>query len=327
MSLLPCPVPLLRARISALMQRFSAIVLRPASADNLFRRAFRAGLLSLLLAAVANSVAAQEAPYFVTYDHHMEEPGNLEIATWTTLGVPRSGQKLFFAPFSEFEYGVTARWTTELYLESQATSGDSAVFTGWRLENRFKPLKREHWINPILYFEYEAINEASKIHKEVVGNAGISDERNAELAATNAHEIEAKLILSSNLHDWNLAGNFIVEKNLSQDEGFEFGYALGVARPLAKLASGAECRFCRENFTAGLELYGGLGSTNGFGFHETAHYLAPVISWQLSDNSSLHFSPLVGLTNVSYPLLLRFGYAYEIRAFGRKVAQMFGGKP
>jgi hypothetical protein len=280
-----------------------------------------AGILFLLI-----SVArAQEAPYIVTYDHHMEEPGNLEIATWTTTGIPRSGQNLFFAPFAEFEYGVTGRWTAELYLEGQATSGDSAVFTGWRLENRFKPLKREHWINPVLYFEYEGINEASKIIKEVVGNAEISDERNAELAAVHAHEIETKLILSSNVHDWNLAGNFIVEKNLSQDEGFEFGYALGFAHPLSSLASGKVCRFCRENFTAGMELYGGLGSTNGFGFHETAHYLSPVISWQLTDNSSLHFAPSIGLTDVSYPLLLRFGYSYEVRAFGSKVAHWFGG--
>ena len=272
-------------------------------------------------------VYAQEAPYFVTYDHHLEEPGNLEIATWTTVGIPRSGQKLFFAPFSELEYGVTGRWTAELYLEGQATSGDSAVFTGWRLENRFRPLKREHRINPILYFEYEGINEATKILKEIVGNAEISNERNAELTAMDAHEIETKLILSSNIHDWNLAENFIVEKNLSADEGFEFGYALGVSRPLSKLASGKECRFCLENFHAGLELYGGLGSTNGFGFHETAHYLAPVISWQISDNSSIHFSPSFGLTNVSYPALLRFGYAYEIRGFGSKVARIFGGKP
>src|SRR5262249_46397707 len=143
---------------------------------------------------------AQEAPYFVTYDHHLEEPGNLEIATWTTLGVPRSGQNLFLAPYAEFEYGVTGRWTAELYLEGQGTPGDSAVFTGWRLENRFKPFKREHGINPILYFEYESINEASRIHKEVVGNAEISNERNGELSRTHAHEIEAKLILSSNVH-------------------------------------------------------------------------------------------------------------------------------
>ncbi len=280
----------------------------------------------VLLMGTAASIHSQEAPYFVTYDHHLEEPGNLEIATWSTVGIPRSGQNLFFAPFSEFEYGVTGRWTAELYLEGQSTSGDSAVFTGWRLENRFKPLKREHWINPILYFEYENINEASKIIKEVVGNAEISDERNAELSREHAHELEAKLILSRNVHDWNLAGNFIVEKNLSAEEGFEFGYALGVSHPLSKLASGKECHFCRENFNAGLELYGGLGSTNGFGFHETAHYLAPVISWQVSDNSSLHFSPSFGLTNVSYPALLRFGYAYEIRGFGSKVARMLGAR-
>jgi hypothetical protein len=287
----------------------------------------RSRIFALVLITAASALLyAQEAPYFVTYDHHLEEPGNLEIATWTTVGIPRSGQNLFFAPFSEFEYGVTARWTAELYLEGQATSGDSAVFTGWRLENRFKPLKREHWINPILYFEYEGINEATKIFKEVVGNAEISNERNAELARVHAHEIEAKLILSSNVHDWNVSENFIVEKNLSADEGFEFGYALGVSRPLSKLASGKECRFCLENFNAGLELYGGLGSTNGFGFHETAHYLAPVISWQVSDNSSIHFSPSFGLTNVSYPALLRFGYAYEIRGFGSKVARIFGGR-
>ena len=281
--------------------------------------------LALLIGAAA-SVHSQEAPYFVTYGHHLEEPGNLEIATWTTVGIPRAGQNLFVAPFSEFEYGVTGRWTAELYLEGQATAGDSAVFTGWRLENRFRPFKREHWINPILYFEYEGINEATKILKEIVGNAEISNERNAELAAVHAHEIETKLILSSNVHDWNLSENFIVEKNLSADEGFEFGYALGVSRPLSKLASGQECRLCLENFHAGLEFYGGLGSTNGFGLHDTAHYLAPVISWQVSDNSSIHFSPSFGLTNVSYPVLLRFGYVYEIRGFGSKVARIFGGR-
>jgi hypothetical protein len=281
----------------------------------------------VLFLAAATRVYAQEAPYFVTYDHHLEEPGNLEVAGASTLGIPRSGQRLFFAPYTEFEYGVTGRWTSELYLEGQSTSGDSTVFTGWRLENRFRPLKREHWINPVLYLEYEGINEASRIQKEIVGNAEISGEKNAELADTHAHELETKLILSSNVHDWNLAGNFIVEKNLSASEAFEFGYALGASRPLAKLASGTACRLCRENFNAGLELYGGLGTANGFGLHHTAHYLAPVIAWQISDSSSLRFSPSIGLTHLSNPVLLRFGYSYEFRGFGRKVAQLFGGKP
>ena len=279
------------------------------------------------LLSVALCSKAQESPYFVTYDHHLEEPGNLEIATSSTMGVPRSGQRFYFAPYAEFEYGVTGRWTSELYLEGQSTAGDSAVFTGWRWENRFRPLAREHWINPVLYLEYEGINEASRIQKEIVGNAPGFGEPNSELSQTHAHELETKLILSSNFHDWNLAENFIVEKNLSQNEGFEFGYSLGVSRPLASLASGTKCRFCRENFSAGVELYGGLGSTAGFGFHDTAHYLAPVIAWQVSDNATLRFSPAIGLTHQSNPVLLRFGYSYEVRGFGSKLAQLFGGKP
>jgi len=271
--------------------------------------------------------AAQESPYFVTYDHHLEEPGNLEIETSSTMGVPRSGQRFFLAPYIELEYGVMGRWTSELYLEGQSTAGDSAVFTGWRFENRFRPLKREHWINPVLYLEYEGINEASRIQKEIVGNAPGFGEPHSELSQTHAHELETRLILSSNVHDWNLAENFIVEKNLSDEEGFEFGYTLGIYRPLATLASGANCRFCRENFSAGLELYGGLGSTNGFGLHETAHYAAPVIAWQISDNASLRFSPAIGLTHESNPVLLRFGYTYEIRGFRSKLARLFGAKP
>ena len=281
-------------------------------------------LFSLFILAARSR--AQESPYFVTYDHHLEEPGNLEIATSSTLGVPRSGQRFYIAPYAEFEYGVTGRWTAELYLEGQSTAGDSAVFTGWRLESRFRPLKREHRINPVLYLEYEGINEASRIQKEIVGNAPDLGEPNSELSQTHAHELETKLIFSSDVHNWNLAENFIVEKNLSAEEGFEFGYALGVYRPLGTLASVANCRFCRENFSAGLELYGGLGSTNGFGFHNTAHYAAPVIAWQISDNASLRFSPAIGLTHESNPLLLRFGYSYEVRGFGTKLARLFGAK-
>jgi hypothetical protein len=284
----------------------------------------RVAYIPVLIAFASFVAQAQESPYFVTYDHHLEEPGNLEIEASSTAGVPRQGQHFFFAPYLELEYGVTGRWTSELYLEGQSTAGDSTIFTGWRIENRFRPLAREHRINPLLYLEYESISEASRIQKEIVGTA---TEINAAARATRAHELETKLILSSTAHNWNIAENFIVEKNLSENEGFEFGYALAVARPLAMLASGKNCRFCRENFIAGLELYGGLGTTLGFGLHDTAHYLAPAISWQISDNASLRFSPAIGLTYGSSPALLRLGYSYEIRGFSSKLARLFGAKP
>lgn len=97
-------------------------------------------------------------------------------------------------------------------------------------------------------------------------------------------------------------------------------------RPLATLASGTDCRFCRENFTAGLEMYGGLGSTEAFGLRDTAHYVAPTVAWRLSEDSSLKVSPGFGMTENSDRFLLRVGYTFEISGFGSKVAHMFRGK-
>jgi len=188
------------------------------------------GFSFLATALLALPGHAQESPYFVTYDHYLEEPGNLELEIFSTLGVPRAGQRTFFAPYAEFEYGVTTRWTSELYLEGQSTTGDSTVFTGWRWENRFRPLKREHIINPVLYLEYENINEASRIQKEIVGKAPLAFQPNSELSQAHAHELEAKLILSSDVRHWNIAENLVVERNLSENEGFEFGYAFAASR-------------------------------------------------------------------------------------------------
>jgi hypothetical protein len=269
---------------------------------------------------------AQESPFFVTYTHHLEEPGNLEIETSTTTGIPRTGQRFYTAPYLELEYGITARWTSELYLEAQSSWEDSTVFTGWRLENRYKPLAREHRINPLLYLEYENVNEGSRIQKEIEGAGPDLISHNKLLTLPRAHEVEAKLILSSDFHDWNISENFTAANNFSAAEGVEFGYAFGVSRPLARLASGTNCRLCRENFQAGLEAYGGLGSTLDFGFHSNAHYIAPVVSWMLTDNSSLHFSPAFGLTQGSNSAVIRFGYSYEIQSFGSRVSRLLSGK-
>jgi len=282
-------------------------------------------LAVIAIICTAASATAQESPYFVTYDHHLEEPGNLELAVLNTVGFSRQDLPNYIAPYAEIEYGVKAWWTSEFYLEALSRSQDSTILTGWRWENRFRLLPREHRINPVFYIEFERINEASSIHKEIVGEAHVLDEPNAELREEVENELEAKLILSSYVRDWNISENFIVEKNFSADEGLEFGYALGIARLLGTLASADDCVFCAENFVAGLELYGGLGSSEEFGFEETAHYLAPALSWQIGD-TNLKFSTAFGLTHDSAPVLVRFGYSHEIHGFGRTVKRLFGGR-
>lgn len=58
---------------------------------------------------------AQERPYFVTYSHDLEEPGNLEVEFKSTAATPKYGN-LFFGETVELEYGAKGWWTTEVYL-------------------------------------------------------------------------------------------------------------------------------------------------------------------------------------------------------------------
>jgi hypothetical protein len=240
----------------------------------------------------------------------MEEPGNLEFATKSVTGFPRAGNA-FLGNAVELEYGVKTWWTSELYLDSQTTANESSLFTGFRFENRFRPLLQEHWINPVLYAEFEDINSADKALLEVVGHDGVSDFLNRNDRSEKKREVELKLILSSNFKGWNLAENMIAEKNIAGDP-WEFGYAVAVSRPLSLTASPNACRFCRENFTMGAELYGGLGDRYSFGLHDTSHYLAPTMAFHMPSGPTFSISPAAGLNSNSHGFLLRFGVAYEI---------------
>jgi hypothetical protein len=271
---------------------------------------------------------AQESPYIVTYDHYLEEPGSLEVEYFSTFGTQRRGND-FDAFSTEFEYGATAWWTTEVYLAGQTTFNDSTIFTGFRWENRFRLLQREHFVNPVLYIEYENTSGADKILKEVEGHDVESDynDSNGVLRKEHDHELEMKLLLSSTFKGWNVAVNPIVTKNLSPSEPWEFAYAIGASRPFALKASPNRCNFCRENFIAGVEMYGGLGDARSAGLHDTSHYIAPAVAWNLPSDWTIRISNGFGLNDNSHRLLLRWGLSREFSGFGAIVARLFGGRP
>ena len=276
------------------------------------RRQWRSRFLPVLVIAAASAACrAQERPYFVTYSHEMEEPGNLEIEMFSVVGKPPGGNR-FLGSTTEFEYGAKAWWTTEFYLDGQSTWHDSTIFTGYRWENRFRPLLREHRINPVIYVEYENTS-ADKALREVVGHDGRPDfyDSNAVARADKERELELKLILGSNFRGWNLSENFIAEKNFT-DDPWEFGYAWAASRPLRLAASAHKCAFCREKFMAGVEMYGGLGDALGFGLKNTSHYLGPAINWSAPNGMTFSFSLQFGLNDYSIPRLYRFGVQYEI---------------
>jgi hypothetical protein len=262
---------------------------------------------------------AQEWPYLVTYSHELEEPGNLEVAFKNVQAAPHSGNQ-FISSTMELEYGATAWWTTEVYLSGQHTQNDSTIFTGYRWENRFRPLLHEHFINPVLYVEYEDINRADKSFLEITGHKSIQDlwVPNDVARSLVERSIETKLILSSNIRGWNLSENFIAEKNL-KNEPWEFGYAIGASRPLAMKARSQNCWLCRENFSAGAEMYGGLGDRYSFGWRQTSQYLGPTVAFNIPKGPSSVFSPTFGLNDNSVGVLWRFKVSYEIQQIGSYV--------
>lgn len=267
---------------------------------------------------LAPGASAQEAPYFVTYSHQLEEPGNLDVEFYGAAASPKNGNT-FGSGTIEFEYGLKGWWTTEFYLSGQTTANDSTVFNGFRYENRFRPLMREHFINPVLYVEYENLNEADRSLLEITGHDGVQNYvvPNGIGRAITERSLETKLILGTNYRGWNFSENFIAEKDLNESDPWEFGYALGVSRPLALAASPRACTFCRENFAAGLELYGGLGDTNGFGWKATSQYLGPIIAFSIPHGPTIAFSPNFGLNDNSLGVLYRFKVSYEFQQIFR----------
>jgi hypothetical protein len=283
-------------------------------------------LVVTLISLISPAARGQESPYIVAYDDDVEERGNLEVEYFSTFGVQRGGND-FHAFWLELEYGAMSRWTTGLYLDGQTTLGQSTIFTGARFENRFRPFKREHGINPVLYFEYEHKNGADKILKEVEGHDVASDflTPNAFARRDHINELEFKLILSSTVKGWNFTQNTLAAKNLSNNP-WEFGYALGVSHPLSRKAS-KPCAFCLESFDVGLEMYGGLGDRHRFGLHETSHYLAPVVSWNLAPTWTVRVSTGFGLNDTSQRLLVRWGVSHDFPDFGQKIARLFRNAP
>jgi len=270
---------------------------------------------TLVLLSTPRLVRAQEPPYFVTYSDALEEPGNLEIATKNLAATPKNANG-FESTTLELEYGAKAWWTTELYLQGQGTAGDSTVFTGFRWENRFRLLPTEHWVNPVLYLEYEDVNGADKSILELTGHDSHADlqTRDAEGKRDISRTMEGKLILSSNPKGWNVSENWIMEKDV-MGGAWEFGYAVGASRPLTFSGSGQTCVWCRKNFSAGAEVYGGLATVHDFGFNNTSHYAGPTANMSLPHRFTVGLSPQFGLSSDSAGVLWRFNFAYEVQQF------------
>lgn len=277
----------------------------------------------LILVVVFRDGFAQESPYFVTDHHHLPDPGALGLANYNVVGDAKMANG-FIGSVLEFEYRPAKWWSTEVQLEGQTTFNESTVFTGYTWVNKFKLVRKNRWINAALCVGWEDTNAANKSVVEIEGHASEDDFNlpNDVARRIQEHEIEIKLILSRDHRGWNFASNVIGVKNLA-GEPWQFGYSLGVSRPLSTVEAKNHCSFCRKSVAAGLEFYGGLGDAHSFGLQNTSHYLGPVMSWQLRDHLAVKAGPHFGLTRQSQHALVHFAVVYDVPEFGNRLRDFF----
>ena len=94
------------------------------------RVALELGWIMLLgIAAWPSALGAQEKPYFVTYDHQLEEPGSLEISIIPVLGVPKTGSKCHCAERKKIKTNA---------IQNPGTAEPSTATT-WAILSRARP--------------------------------------------------------------------------------------------------------------------------------------------------------------------------------------------
>ena len=263
-----------------------------------------------------SAAVAQDPATFITYTHQSGDPGNLGIGSHG-VAAPVGGRR-FLASATEFDYGICRWCSVQFYVNTQAMGRSTGLFTGFRWENRLALARGEHWINPVLFIEFEDLDAADKGQLEVVGQECKGDlfPRDGERDAPRSRQVNARLVLGKSVGGWMMAGNFIAEKNLA-GAPVDFGYSAAVTRQLSRKPRKPECALCSGSVQAGVEAYGGLGTQDSPGFRDTSQYVAALVAWSLPNGVTLRVSPGFGLTQSSVPFLLRVGVSSEIAQIGR----------
>ena len=269
-----------------------------------------------------SSASAGNGANFVLYNQYTEEKGETEIKLFSDFSDGGKGEESYTAQLLEIEHGVTDYWTTTLYFEGDKIDGEDYEFGGFRFENRVRLFDYGHFLNPVLYVEYEYLKPA---HRYILGVTGRTDEDEGEEEGEEKaeHEIESRLILGHDFTDrFNVAFNWLNETNLESGT-WEFGYATGLNYTFYEAEGGgkghASGRFHSKNWDVkelilGIELYGGLGdSVLGLTLDpdKTKQYLGVNLRAELENHIQLGIGGAFGLTDDSENAILRLVAGYE----------------
>jgi hypothetical protein len=166
-----------------------------------------------------------------------------------------------------------------LYGDFEDPSGGKLQYVQTRIESIYAISEPgERWFDTALYLEYEV------------------PQRNYKDTDT----LEAKLLLQRDIERVSIILNPTLEKALDENEGLEFGYAIGLYHRT------------RKNLTPGVEFFGNLGEIgNTKSPKGQDHSVGPVLGISLPHHIKWQVGALFGLTDGSDDITLKSILYYE----------------
>lgn len=295
--------------------------------------------ISIAIFALFSSLAIAQEGYFTTYGHEMEK-GETEFMLMFDYTSPskvkqNEGQHNFLSQMPEIGYCPTDQLSIELMVESfQEFETGIARFTGFRFETRYRLFKKEVFLNPTIYFEFEDLDPETRFKMETSGWIIAPYTQEPEGEPKREKILESRLILSQNIGNWNVAFNWLNETD-TRTGATPFGYSLGTMYKLTPHKENeisvyycpmhpdvmsdkpGECSKCgmkltgkgdKKNVVAStltFELYGGLGDNKQLGIipWRQEHYFQPGIMLHLPNGLMCSAGFAIGLSDSSDDLV------------------------
>ena len=187
----------------------------------------------------AASARADERHFTYSYETQTLTKGSVEVEQWATARFNRDGGRYHvFELREEFEYGVTDRLTTSLYLnwkefgvqETAARPGEhGAVFDSFSNEWKFKLWDPD--VDPVGLLLYAEL--------------GLGED---------VEEIELKAVAQKNVGDWRVAYNLVLE--MEREKSFDSAAGADVIEKSSALIHTVGVSYQVDpNFAVGLEGY------------------------------------------------------------------------
>src|SRR4030067_3465920 len=158
-----------------------------------------AGLSLLFL--LGNLALADRRAYVWTYEYLTMPKGELELENYLDYKAPDWGDKSTsqWTHQIELEYGIIDQWDVALYQVFSQNNADGYKYEQMKFRTRYRFFEAGLFmVDPLLYLEYKRPANAS--HPKI---------------------LEGKVILARDIEQLNLAGNFILERELVSEAEWE----------------------------------------------------------------------------------------------------------